>query len=51
VLAAAEVARDPQRLTVTVDDDDGVRAIFMALPAVILDRLTCPKHARHASSA
>jgi hypothetical protein len=51
VLTAAEVAGNAQRLAVTVDDDDGVRAILMALPAMIFDRLTCPKDTRHARQA
>jgi hypothetical protein len=42
VLAAAEVARHAQRLRVRVDHDHGVRAIFVTLPAVILDGLAGP---------
>jgi len=39
MLAAAEVARHAQRLRMRVDHDHGVGAIFVALPAMILDGL------------
>jgi hypothetical protein len=39
MLAAAEVARHAQRLRVSIDDDHRVDAIFVTLPAVILDGL------------
>ena len=39
MLAAAEVARDAQRLSVSIDNDHGVDAIFVTAPAVILDGL------------
>jgi hypothetical protein len=39
VLAAAEVARHPQRLRMGVDDDHGVDAIFVTRAAVVLDGL------------
>jgi hypothetical protein len=40
VLAAAKVARHPQRLRMAIDDDYGVRAIFVAAAAMILNGLT-----------
>jgi hypothetical protein len=40
MLTPAVVARDAQRLRVRIDDDDGVNAIFVALPAVIFHGLS-----------
>jgi hypothetical protein len=42
MLAPAEVARDAQRLRVRIDHDHRVRAVFVTLPAVVLDGLTGP---------
>jgi hypothetical protein len=42
VLAAAEVTRHAQRLRMRVDHDHGMGAIFVTLPAVILDGLAGP---------
>jgi hypothetical protein len=39
MLTAAVVARHAQRLRVGVDDDHGVRAIFVTLPAVVFNGL------------
>jgi hypothetical protein len=39
VLAAAEIARDAQRLPMTIDDDHGVDAILVTLPAMVFDGL------------
>ena len=39
MLAAAEITRHAQRLRVSIDHDDRVDAIFVALPAVVLDGL------------
>ena len=39
VFAAAKVTRHAQRLRVAVDDNHRVDAIFVALPAVVFDRL------------
>jgi hypothetical protein len=37
--AAAEVAGDAQRLRLAINDDDGVDAILVALPAVVFNGL------------
>jgi GNAT superfamily N-acetyltransferase len=40
MLAAAVITRHAQRLSLAIYDDDGVDAVFLALPAIIFDRLT-----------
>jgi hypothetical protein len=39
MFASTEVARDAQRLRVCVDDDHGVDAILVTLPAIVLNGL------------
>jgi hypothetical protein len=39
VFTAAEVTRHAQGLRIGIHDDHGVRAIFVAAPAVVFDRL------------
>jgi len=39
MLASTKIARDAQRLRVAVDDDHGVDAILVTLPAIVLDGL------------
>jgi hypothetical protein len=51
MFAPAEVAGHAQRLRVGVDDDHGVDAILVTLPAVIFDRLSGSINARHARQA